>query len=906
MRRLAVPGLVALLTGCSGGPAPTPPGDDPPYVPPAERCDPANLDDPRSFPACNQGSGVFGTWVVDDLGLPAYEYGLDQHRDPRAAFFNTEGLDRRDHWAAFGNARLDAMITNDGYVEVTTQDRGETYLNKYDDSQGNYAGGFGYLDDGEATWCTAYRWRPRGTTTLRRFGMGYAETSMETRGIKATRRLASPPGDAPVVLADVTLENTGTVPKTLRHYEYWDVARRPIEINWLVSGIPFSAAPATARQERDARNQMFEEAVSWDPAARLLGLRRTFAAGVVPPPRTQPSDVDAYPGDPFLAVLAGDVADAYTEQASFFGLGGVAAPDAVLGRLPGQGVAGGALGAKASGDGQPRAFVLRSDLTLAPGEKKTLRFAYGYAPMGDPFAVDPSLGDLSRDVRADAAGDLKPHLFYFASGSDPVLHRELAWHASQMEVSTAYRDYWKVHVVPQGSAYLYLHGADGASRDISLFAVPLVYTHPELAKEELSLNMMITHAEDRRLTYAFQGHGQLDDALGLHADPSDVTIFLLFALGEYLGATGDLGFLDQTMPYYPLEALPNATVYDHLHDAVRYLFDHVGVGPHGLVRLQSGDWDDGILQSAPDQALARAMGESVPNTQMAVAVLPRIADLVEARDAALAAEIRAQVTSLSAALAQTWTGQFFGRAYFGDGELVNADQINLQAQVWALIGGTLNKPEDRATLVASVKSQLDDPSPGGATLAPGGQVWPAISGLLTWGYALSDPQAAWRHLARNTMAAHAVAFPAVWAGIWSGPDGLQGPAGDRPGEAWYSQVTPMTDFPVMNNNQHAMPLLAALRVAGVEATAAGLHLAPHAPGDFAMETALLDLSKRGKTIAGAYRPKGTATRTVVVEAGVPIASATLNGAAVAVPPGATSVTLMMPAGVESRFEVAAQ
>ena len=147
----------------------------------------------------------------------------------------------------------------------------------------------------------------------------------------------------------------------------------------------------------------------------------------------------------------------------------------------------------------------------------------------------------------------------------------------------------------------------------------------------------------------------------------------------------------------------------------------------------------------------------------------------------------------------------------------------------------------------------------------------------------------------------------MWAGIWSGPDGLQGPSGDRPGEAWYSQVTPMTDFPVMNNNQHAMPLLAALRVAGVEATAAGLTLTPRAPSDFALRTELVDLSRRGKTITGAYRPvKGGSARALVVDAGAPIASASLNGAAVMVPMGATTVTLAAPGGAESSFVVGLQ
>ena len=32
--------------------------------------------------------------------------------------------------------------------------------------------------------------------------------------------------------------------------------------------------------------------------------------------------------------------------------------------------------------------------------------------------------------------------------------------------------------------------------------------------------------------------------------------------------------------------------------------------------------------------------------------------------------------------------------------------------------------------------------------------------------------------------------------------------GGIPGRAWASALTPMTDFPVMNANAHAMPLLA--------------------------------------------------------------------------------------------------
>jgi hypothetical protein len=148
-------------------------------------------------------------------------------------------------------------------------------------------------------------------------------------------------------------------------------------------------------------------------------------------------------------------------------------------------------------------------------------------------------------------------------------------------------------------------------------------------------------------------------------------------------------------------------------------------------------------------------------------------------------------------------------------------------------------------------------------LGAGGQVWPAISGLLTWGYALSDAPRAWSHLQRNTMAAHALAFPNLWYGIWSGPDGLRSDTG----EAWYSPATPMTDFPVQNANEHAMPILALLRVCGVEASASGLVIDPHAPGDFSLKTSLLDLERKGQRITGTYRPTST-PRTIEVRGNV--------------------------------------
>src|SRR4051812_40840436 len=89
---------------------PAPPGDDPPVVLPAEACAAPSVDAPRTFTTCSTGSGNFGRWAIDDLGLVAYDYRSDELHEPRASFPNTENRERRDHWHAFGNDRLNAIF----------------------------------------------------------------------------------------------------------------------------------------------------------------------------------------------------------------------------------------------------------------------------------------------------------------------------------------------------------------------------------------------------------------------------------------------------------------------------------------------------------------------------------------------------------------------------------------------------------------------------------------------------------------------------------------------------------------------------------------------------------------------------------------------------------------------------
>ena len=175
-------------------------------------------------------------------------------------------------------------------------------------------------------------------------------------------------------------------------------------------------------------------------------------------------------------------------------------------------------------------------------------------------------------------------------------------------------------------------------------------------------------------------------------------------------------------------------------------------------------------------------------------------------------------------------------------------------------------------------------------------VWPAISQLLTWGYAHSGhPEEAWRSFTRHSFAQHARRFPDVWFNIWSGPDGIF----STTGRTWLSPATPMSDFPVMNVNQDAMALLAMLRVCGIEPARLGdgLVIAPQPPpAEFELDTALLYLKCDAAGVKGQYRAVAQGGCTLYVRAPSPksIVSAQISGASIpGIPSAAREVPLKL-------------
>jgi hypothetical protein len=128
-----------------------------------------------------------------------------------------------------------------------------------------------------------------------------------------------------------------------------------------------------------------------------------------------------------------------------------------------------------------------------------------------------------------------------------------------------------------------------------------------------------------------------------------------------------MAFLNHSLPFYPASdsTLPpyanGTTVLDHVRSAYYHLQNVIGTGPHGLLRILEGDWDDGVVFTDPDPLAVLFTiehGESIPNSQMAIQVLPILASIIEPYDPQLASDMQ----QLAASLVQP-VARVFGTKY---------------------------------------------------------------------------------------------------------------------------------------------------------------------------------------------------------------------------------------------------
>jgi hypothetical protein len=834
---------------------------------------------------------IFGRWFTDEFGLPAYEYTCNHELEPNARYFTTSGFST-DHWHQLGNDRLNVLAHNDGSVEVLESSRGLQWLCYRDKRRSQVGGGIAVVEDAsgnDLAWSDLFSQRNYEGGYRRTFGLGYYRKTTHRNGITLDHFIFPPFADDCLVFSELNIVNDSDYLKELALYNYWGVGIKSIIpsmiyfdrqrkkfsksalFNIIGKSYKFMSPALRYGPEhvRDSFSSKFNFQARYSPFLRTIILRPVFK-GRGKPSRDEPSLKNYYPKSLFLTSM-----DAIPTR--------VAASSKAL------------LNDKAKLEPHEEPFrnkltakdkpcmCLGVDVPLKPKERKKFTFLLGYADeLQIPIIIDAYRSQMPSTIptvlpygeatfpSVKANSDMwKKNVIEFSTSDKEYdwIGREAMWHSYYMRSATLYDEYFENHLLPQGGAYNYLMGLQGAPRDFMLFSIPMIYTEPNLAREMLEYTMRLM-APDGRIPYVTNGFGSMSGN-SFHKNPSDLQLFFLWGLSEYLFATRDYDFLNKNIPFYPKSRRITSTVYERLKLAVDFLLEAIGLGEHGLIRVCDGDWNDEISTMVRNRRRFLKFGESLFNSAFALYVLPRISLICERQqDKVYSSFIEDALKILHEGCLRSWNGKWFYRGWDGSGSPIGDANIFLEPLIWLLISGAL--PEDYAKqLIDSIYERLDKPSPFGQNLVSppmsttfnylekgwevNGGIWSAINFLLSWGYGRYDKQKALDALTKNSMHHHEEVYPKVWYGIWSGPDAFNASYAPRPGETYYHLATPTTDFPIMNLNLHANFLTALLKLSGIEPTIDGLTISPNLPlKNFSLKTPIIQLEVGENELRGSY------------------------------------------------------
>ncbi len=891
-------------------------------------CDDVGADQPEQLVHCLRGSGHLGSWAVDAAGLPAYDFTVEERCDPAAHAYSPRQTPLRDPIHLVGNGRgLVAMAHASGAVEIYSQDRGHKWINGVDtwsdpdnpDYPMQLGGGFNYYTVGQvptasAVGSTRFEDLPVNRATqmqTRRFGVGYVETVTHDAQITVRRRVFAPDAAARALVAHVSVENPTGQPLHYELVEFWDVNIHQLPLELVTSDLGTPGITQIIDRRRRALMALFSQQVQWRGDAGIAVVRTT--AKNVPasvPNRLTVSKVDYYPDPIYLAILDdGAAPDAVWLSDTELWSGAERRPPPAAAQ-PGDATS---RTLDLDGDGQHAILALRVPVDVPAHGAVTRRFAFGYVPGGgDPDAAVAELRARGETLLQDTNTSWRTRLVWAAFPGLPragVMQREIAWAAYNAIANTTFDEYRNVRVLGQGGAYKYIHGMDGAMGDLALFSEAMALIDPGIARDTLvyTLATQLGGSQNTpwRFPYATHGVGSVTDVL-IYTQRSDAYYFVPSAIARYVAETRDAEFLSRAVPFYPLSAAGSGDVIEHIRRALQYGTETLGFGARGIVAIGTGDYADGITALATEPATPTGTS-STYNAGAIVYGFPLAADVVEARDSALAASLRSLAASQGEALLQqAWEGNYFYRGFVDDGDPLAPQIFFLEPQVFPILAGILDDAR-RDLALGEVVSRLEttigalsnvtigtDTGVGGPDRPLVGGIWPVANAWLTGAYAHRDANQAWSSFTRNTLAAHADAYPDLWYGIWTGPDSFNGPDNPRPGEADAHLVTALTDYPALNAHMHTGPLRALMQIVGVEGTRDGLRITPRVPAEtFAVEWPRLRVHGTPQSIEGQF----TASSDGPVQMEIALPSGLRGAAAVHVTTDGVDAAASVDAGV---------
>ena len=266
-------------------------------------------------------------------------------------------------------------------------------------------------------------------------------------------------------------------------------------------------------------------------------------------------------------------------------------------------------------------------------------------------------------------------------------------------------------------AGFYQVGGATGFRDQLQDVMSLLYSDPGYARRQILDHAAHQFAEGDVLHWWHESM-----RFGSRTTFSDDYLWLVYVAYQYISVTGDLGILNEEVPFCQGDSLPSdvpergihytvskdkVTFYEHLRRAINRAMGRIG--KHGLPLMGCGDWNDGMSRVG-----VGGKGESVWVAFFLCDLLPKMEHLTQLMpdaDLNYCEELSEFRHKLAQALQDNaWDGFWFLRAFFDNGDAMGSRnntecQIDLISQAWAILTNVATE-EQKQSIFRETDSRL--------------------------------------------------------------------------------------------------------------------------------------------------------------------------------------------------------
>lgn len=369
------------------------------------------------------------------------------------------------------------------------------------------------------------------------------------------------------------------------------------------------------------------------------------------------------------------------------------------------------------------------DLTLAPGQEKSLIFVLGYAenPLAEKWSAPGIINKKpAKEILAKYQTDAQVtqalsalaaywedllSKYHVTSSNEKVDRMVNIWNQYQCMVT--------FNMSRSASYYESGIGRGMGFRDSCQDLLGFVHLIPERARERI-LDIAATQFIDGSAYHQYQPltkKGNSDIGSGFNDDP----LWLIAGTDAYIRETGDFSILDEAVPFDNDVSLA-APLMEHLHRSFDYIVNHKG--PHGLPLIGRADWNDCLnlncFSAHPGESFQTfgpsegPVAESVFIAAMFVKYGNAYAKLCRLTgNTSEATRAEKEVAKIyDAILKDGWDGKWFLRAYDAHGQKVGSHeceegQIYIETQGFCPLAGVGVKEGLAKEALDSVKERLD-------------------------------------------------------------------------------------------------------------------------------------------------------------------------------------------------------